>query len=347
MTFLVNEHNRPEEYRTVYKRSFFGTMKIEPYRRGVAATRERSPEFVHLVHGTTVHGMQHRDPDGVSIAAALGPLGASGPADALGLAWIAEPHYRFPGREPLTYYHRSGPVGLMFQAFWDQVDGTNRNKDVAAIGLGTGSLSSYARPNETMTFFEIDKTVVELVDRKVDEEDGPFTYMKRAKQQGAKIELLLGDARLTLEQTDRKWGFMLVDAFSSDSIPAHLLTKEAVKLYFDRLEDDGLLALHISNRYLKLEPVVDQIVRDPDLKLEAIVMHDYLLENYNDDLVEFSGKLASTWVLVAKRRESFGPLLNDPRWVGLKQDESVGLWTDDYTPVTRALSGGWWNLFSK
>jgi hypothetical protein len=125
------------------------------------------------------------------------------------------------------------------------------------------------------------------------------------------------------------------------------LTKEAVKLYFNRLEEDGLLALHISNRYLKLEPVVDQIVRDPELKLEAIVMHDYLLENWNDDHVEFSGKLASTWVLVAKRRESFGPLLNDPRWGALKQDESVGLWTDDYTPITRALSGGWWNLLSK
>ena len=156
----------------------------------------------------------------------------------------------------------------------------------------------------------------------------------------------MGDARLSLEQTNRKWGFMLVDAFSSDSIPAHLLTKQAVQLYFNRLEDNGLLALHISNRYLKLEPVVEAIVRH--LKLHAIVMHDYLYENYNDDLVEFSGKLASGWIVVAKDKKAFGPLLDDPRWIDLKRDDSVGLWTDDYSPITSALaSGGWWNLLGK
>ena len=85
--------------------------------------------------------------------------------------------------------------------------------------------------------------------------------MRGPGRRATDIEFLMGDARLSLEQTDRKWGLMLVDAFSSDSIPAHLLTKEAVELYFDRLTDDGLLALHISNRYLKLEPVVERIVR--------------------------------------------------------------------------------------
>ena len=194
-----------------------------------------------------------------------------------------------------------------------------------------------------MTFFEIDTTVTDLVI-----EPKHFTYIERARKQGAaKIDFVMGDARLSLERTDRKWGMMLVDAFSSDSIPAHLLTREAIKLYFDRLEDDGLLALHISNRYLKLEPVVDRIVRES--KLEAIVIHDFVMDSYYPKHVktEFSGKLASSWVLVAKRRESFGSLLQDNRWGELKRDDSVGLWTDDYTPITSAFSGGWWSLIGR
>jgi hypothetical protein len=349
LTFLINERKRPEEYRAIHERSFFGVMKVEPYRAQVwidDQTAEKSPIFMRLVHGTTVHGMQHHEADGISIGAALWPLGMNTPADALGLAWIAEPNYRFPGREPLTYYHRTGPVGAIFDAFWQLNEADpRRNREVACVGLGTGSLSCYARPRERMTFFEIDWAVRKLVDREVNEEDGRFTYLKRARQQGADIEFMMGDARLSLEQTDRKWGLMLVDAFSSDSIPAHLLTLEAVQLYFDRLSENGLLALHISNRYLKLEPVVEMIVRK--LGYAAIVMHDSTTDAYVDGKPEFSGKLASTWILVARTREAFGPLSSDPRWGPLKAEDSVGLWTDDYTPITKAFREGWATLLNK
>src|SRR5215212_7255102 len=135
----------------------------------------------------------------------------------------------------------------------------------------------------------------------------------------------MGDARLTLEQTDRKWGFMLVDAFSSDSIPAHLLTREAVELYFNRLTDDGLLALHISNRYLKLEPVVERIVKE--LQYEALVMRDYTLDATNVDQREYSGKLSSTWVVVGRTPAALAPFRSDERWGPLKADPKVGLWT--------------------
>jgi hypothetical protein len=205
-----------------------------------------------------------------------------------------------------------------------------------------------------MTFFEIDWTVRRLV-----ETPEHFTYVTRARDQGASIEFLMGDARLSLEQTDRKWGLMLVDAFSSDSIPAHLLTREAVQLYFDRLDDDGLLALHISNRYLRLEPVVDLIAKE--IGCAALVMHDYILEDRNyvfgATRREVSGKLSSTWVVLAKRADVLEPFKavrlegldrseDEGGWQPLKPDLSVGLWTDDYTPIKNVLQGEW-NLFGK
>ena len=229
----------------------------------------------------------------------------------------------------------------MFEAFWEQNAGRpGRNTDVACIGLGTGSLSALCAPGEKMTFFEIDWTVRKLV-----EEDKHYTYISRARKYGGEIDFIMGDARLSLEQTNRKWGFMLVDAFSSDAIPAHLLTQEAIKVYFDHLEDDGLLALHISNRYLNLEEVVECIVRD---KYAAIVMHDHTYEGVNWRQKEFSGKLPSTWVLIARKREAFGPLQDDPRWGPLKRDDRVGLWTDDFTPITKAFRENFFaTLFNK
>jgi hypothetical protein len=303
------------------------------------------------VHGTTVHGSQHRHPDEYSMTQLLWlRFGANNPLDSLALAWIAEPHLQFLGREPLSYYHRSGPVGDTFWEFWQQnKNNPDRNGDVACIGLGTGSLSSYALPGSKMTFFEIDWTVRRLVEGSEDFEVRPkhFTYIQSARKKVGveNIEFIMGDARLSLEQTDRKWGLMLIDAFSSDSIPAHLLTKQALELYFSRLSDDGLLALHISNRYLKLEPVVDQIVRS--LGYSALKRSDHTEDTIYPDKIEVSGKLASSWVIVAKKKETFGGLLEDPNWTSLKHDPSVGLWTDDYTPITKALEKGWWTLLGK
>ena len=156
----------------------------------------------------------------------------------------------------------------------------------------------------------------------------------------------MGDARLSLEQTDRKWGFMLVDAFSSDSIPAHLLTREAIELYFDRLDDDGLLALHISNRYLKLEPVVDRIVRELGCR-GARACSDSTLYDSDCRRTGTSPSFGQVLVHVGRRRAAPGspdafmndpaePLDRDPR-VGLDELHHArpvgcgGLWTDDYT----------------
>jgi hypothetical protein len=335
--------------------------------------------LIRLSHGTTLHGIQRQDGMIRSIAANMWTFGA--PHAFHAATSIASSggsnHWEYPGREPLTYYHRTGPVGKMFEAFRGQ---PRVNDDVACIGLGTGSLSSYGKPGQRMTFFEIDSHVVKLVfdERPKDQRDKDrlaresalykgdfeeyerlfrrqpnfFTYFNDALDQGVKLELEMGDARISLKRLapERKFGMMLIDAFSSDSIPVHLLTKESVQLFFDRLEEDGILAMHISNRYLDLEPVVERIARE--LKLTARVMHDRQEEGQ-------VGKTASTWIALTKTEAAMKPiilssdelqsrisLLAGPPiaeswtyyWGKLRADDRVGLWTDDYSPITRILN---------
>lgn len=314
LTFLRNE-KASEDYHTLYQRSFFGQLKIET-----------GPTYVRLVHGTTLHGKQrHLE---VSVAEGLLPMLTDDPWSNLTSLAVAQKQWFKPGREPLTYYHQTGPVGSMFTEFAAKKLLPGANTDVACIGLGTGSLSSYGTPGQKMTFFEIDSHVRRLV-----EPPDHFTYIDQAKKQGVDIEFLMGDARLTLEQQDRQWGFMLIDAFSSDSIPAHLLTVESVDLYFKHLTANGLCGLHISNRYLNLEPVVEKIVKK--LGLTARVMHDSAT---SEDEV-FSGKTSSTWIVVARDEQSLGDLTKDSRWTTLKADENVGIWTDDFTPIIPILQG--------
>ena len=169
-------------------------------------------DWSQLVHGTTVHGLQELNKERSDIARALLSLGSPDPiATSLAICGGAGEAMQFPGRDPLTYYHRTGPVGSMFEAFIAR----NRTKDnantnVACIGLGTGSLSSYGVPGQRMTFFEIDTHVRRLV-----EPPRYFTYIDSAKAQGVEIEFVMGDARVTMERlNDRKFGFMLIDAFS-------------------------------------------------------------------------------------------------------------------------------------
>lgn len=296
-----------------YSRSFFGTMKVE---RGAINTR--------LVHGTTLHGMQCRWTKELEMAAATKLLTPTHPLEVAVLQTTLHHTTEGFGRErPLTYYHRTGPVGDMFRVFRQKVrENPNTNTSVACIGLGTGSLSTYGEPNEKMTFFEIDQHVKDLV-----EPPEHFTYLADAKRRGVPMEFEMGDARLTLERSNKKWGFMLVDAFSSDAIPAHLLTIESIKLYLDRVEDDAIVALHISNRYLDLEPVVEKIVQE--LGIAARVRHDY-------DQMPI-GKTASTWIAISRKLENLGPLLEDKNWDELASRSDVSLWSDDFTPLLNVL----------
>jgi hypothetical protein len=131
---------------------------------------------------------------------------------------------------------------------------------------------------------------------------GPFTYVDDARRRGADVDFRIGDARLKLKETDDKYALLLIDAFSSDSIPVHLLTNEAVGLYLARMKDDGILALHISNKFVKLEPVVDAIARH----------HKLVARVWNDDAEGRHGKTASSWVVLARTREALGDRLCSP-----------------------------------
>lgn len=304
---FVSIMRQTDAYVVKTDRSFFGILKVEKY-----------SIFNRLLHGTTLHGTQITDPWPFP-----DELKESYPA-VLSTAAVYSVDYR---QEPLTYYHRTGPVGHMIDAM--------RAKDKLApfgmVGLGTGSVSCYALPGQTLTFYEIDPSVKRLVA----DDDQYFTYVRDARDRGATVDIVMGDARIKLEEErDRKFDLLFVDAFSSDAIPVHLLTREAVALYMERVTEHGLVGLHISNKFVQLEPVVAAIAAD--LGLEARVFRDF-----NE---RPTGKTISSWVVLARKTEDMQALLDrrledgeEPAWVPLKPDPAVVAWTDDYSDVLSVM----------
>src|SRR5262249_7224829 len=155
---------------------------------------------------------------------------------------------------------------------------------VGLVGLGAGSLATYAQPGQRWTFFEIDPTVVQIA-----RDSGLFTFLKDSR---GELDYVVGDARLTLEQTSEKVGVLSVDAFGSDAIPWHLLTREAMQLYRHRLQENGILAFHISNRYVDLEPVLAEHARE--MGWPALLLKDL----DPDAVARYPGKLASVWLFM-------------------------------------------------
>ncbi len=284
-----------EKQRPIYTaRSFFGVLRVYEvrYHQGTA---DEYP--VHqLLHGTTNHGMQGFHPD-----------------------------YR---EEAWTYYHRTGPVGMIFEAL-ESVQ-ADLPKEVGVVGLGTGTMAAYGQPGRRITFFEIDSAVVAVA-----KNPRLFTYLADCQDRGGLVDIVLGDARLQLaKQPKGRFDLLLVDAFSSDSIPLHLLTREAVQLYMDRLQPEGLLAVHISNRHLDLQPVLGNLAQDAGLT--ALICDD------NDETAE--GKYRSTWVVLARQCPALKVLQENPWWNGLPPDPEKRLWTDDYSNILDVLNWSWEDL---
>jgi hypothetical protein len=207
--------------------------------------------------------------------------------------------------QPLTYYHTTGPVGDLFQAF----RGPWTKKELAFIGLGTGTMLAYGVPGQKISVFEINPAVVRIA-----ENPKYFTFASQCQADtwpdGRHYRLVMGDARLSMEQEpDGRFGIILVDAFSSDAIPIHLITREAIELYVRKLAPHGIIALHISNRYLDLEPVT--AVLSTDLKLAARTRSDHVQRGSQLDL---QGKSSSTWVLLARNERDLFPLTENPEW---------------------------------
>ena len=148
--------------------------------------------------------------------------------------------------------------------------------------------------------------------KRIAEDPQYFSFLTRCKANGANYEIILGDARVQLERNHtERYGMIFVDAFSSDSIPVHLLTREAVKLYFERLESDGVLILHISNRYLNLRPVVAKLAEDAQLTAWLCV----------DGEDKYLNKAGSNWVVLARRTKDLGRLPLQVAPVNSREDD--------------------------
>jgi spermidine synthase len=195
---------------------------------------------------------------------------------------------------------------------------------VAIIGLGTGSLACYAKPGQPVTFYEIDPTVL-----KIARDARLFTFLRDCSPS---TTVVLGDGRLSIAAAaDKSYRLVIVDAFSSDAIPMHLLNREAIALYMAKLTDDGILGLHISNRYLDLGPVVAALARD--LELVAYERDDFEIGVAD----EARGRVGSQWAVVARRSSALSQLVSDARWRRLVADASVRAWTDDFSNIVTRL----------
>jgi hypothetical protein len=242
--------------------------------------RKNEPRGHHLLlqHGRITHGLQFVDPQLARLATTY-----YNPDSGVGLAWSALP----PGP------HR---IGL--------------------VGLGTGTLTTYAKPGDVIRIYEINPDVWRIAGAK-------FAYLSNCS---GTVQVAVGDARLTLERDPpQQFDLLALDAFSSDAIPVHLLTREAFELYARHLKTNGVLAVHISNHYLNLEPVVVKLAQQFGYRLAVV---DY--EESDEEWWAYS----STWVLLTRDRAILGfPALRDVASQTHTNTHGVQLWTDDFASL--------------
>jgi hypothetical protein len=240
-----------------------------------------------LYHGTTIHGAQRlRNDDGTPLA---------GPP------------------EPQTYYYLGGPFA---EAIGAARATRGRLDRVAVVGLGTGTLACHRKGAELWTFFEIDPEVIRIA-----RDPHRFEFLSRCAPEAA---VVTGDARLMLEASADRYDLIVLDAFSSDTVPVHLLTREAVAGYLSRLAPHGVIVMHISNRHLDLAPVVANVAQS--FGLAAFLRED----DSSGDLMT-TLKANARLVVLARAPADTGSVARD--WTPLQPDRSSALWTDDYSNI--------------
>jgi hypothetical protein len=218
--------------------------------------------------------------------------------------------------EPRSYYHNDSPISQVFAVLNQKVAGVA----VAVVGLGAGTLACHGQPGQAFTFYEIDPAV-----ERIARDARYFTYLRDC---GPKPHVVLGDARFTLKMArNRQYGLIVIDAFSSDSIPLHLLTREALRLYLDKLDEGGIVAFHISNRYLDLRPVLSSLASDAGL----IYLDRDQVETGSS--ANQSGKTGSRWAVMARTLEDLNVLPREPGWSASRNGSVRWLWSDDFSNV--------------
>lgn len=278
-------------------RSFFGVQKV-------TARRDYGLMYHMLYHGTTTHGLQAMPQQHVA-PTMFGPRRVMVDRS----------------RTPLTYYYATGPVGQAMEV----LNNAGRLKNVALLGLGTGTMAAYAKPGQKFVFYEIDEAVV-----KIAEDPALFTYLRDCE---GEYEIVLGDGRLSLEAWQGEaFDLILLDAFSSDAIPAHLLTVEAFEMYLSKLAENGVMLVHISNRHLNLSPVLSGISHR--LGLVAREFDDGLVPPAEDRL----GKYASQWIVIARKESDLGKMAVDARWLKMVPRRGGDpVWTDDFSNILSVM----------
>jgi hypothetical protein len=277
---------------TLYQGSYGSTLLRARSFFGVhRVTLDRTRNEHLLVHGNTIHGRQ-------SLTEEL-------------------------RREPMTYYHRTGPIGRLFVKF---STGPLFKQRIGIVGLGAGSLAALGQPGQEITFYEIDP----LVER-IARDERYFTFLRDSP---AQVEVILGDARLKLQQEEGLYDLLVIDAFTSDAIPLHLLTRQALQLYVSKLAPGGLLAFNVSNRYLDLEPVLGNLAGDAGLL--AWAGNEIKLTRQERE----QGKSESYWMLMARSQSDLGPLAISALWEPIPADPHGAIWTDDFSNLLSVFRFG-------
>ena len=216
---------------------------------------------------------------------------------------------------PSTYYHPTGPIGQLFEG---PASGRLSSR-VAVLGLGAGTIACHARPRDRWTFYEIDPTA-----ERIARDPRLFTYLRDCP---ARSDVVLGDGRLSIARArPGEFGLIFADAFSSDAIPVHLLTREAVAVYLSKLRPEGLLIFNVTNRYLDLNPVLGALAQERGLA--CVAASDSATEG-----ADRKGKTASAWVVMARAQRHLGALVGDSRWQGCRRAAPGDVWTDDFSNI--------------
>jgi hypothetical protein len=273
----------------VTQRSFFGVYRVQetPDHPSVGAGTYRV-----LMHGTTLHGSQRVfDEDGKAVDDTV----------------------------PTTYYYPGSPMGQMIAKRREILAAQKEKGRYGIVGLGTGSSSCHKREGETWKFFEIDPTVINI-----SKNPKNFSFISKCQPD---IDIAIGDARLTMaKEPDASFDLLIIDAFSSDAIPVHMLTKEAVELFLSKLKPEGVVLLHTSNRYLDLNSVLGAILKELPEGTAAISVTD---RSANQGY----GQSISSNVIFAKSETALQPYRSLEGVISDLDDGGLRAWTDDYSDI--------------
>ena len=280
----------PDSMRSVYvERSFFGTVRVVDTADG---------QHRLMLHGTTLHGARRmKTEDGAIVTQS----------------------------QPMTYYHPDGAMarGFAIARAAKTTEAEPQPKLTAGlVGLGTGSLACYAKPGDVMSFYEIDPVVVKVArDQKL------FDFLARCTPNAP---MIVGDARQTIaREADGRFDYLVIDAFSSDTVPVHMITVEALQMYLTKIADNGLLALHISNRYMDLPSAVSATIADMK-DVPGVIVH---FQPKKSDSVDAA---ASDVVFLARNPKVLDAIRAWPDAEGLPLTRATA-WTDDFSDVLSAV----------